>query len=76
MISGFARAVQVLGDERYLEVAEKAARFIKQHLYKSERGGVLLRSAYRDQEGSVMILGLNIPTSSVTTHPSLEHRNM
>jgi uncharacterized protein YyaL (SSP411 family) len=33
MISGFARAAQVLGEERYVAAAEKAASFLRSHLY-------------------------------------------
>jgi hypothetical protein len=41
MISAFARAYQVLGDERYLRAAERAAHFV---LGEMVRDGVLLRT--------------------------------
>ena len=44
MISAFAKAGQTLGDARYLEAAQKSARFIKAELWKDGR---LLRS-YRE----------------------------
>ncbi|MCH8327244.1 MAG: thioredoxin domain-containing protein [Candidatus Marinimicrobia bacterium] len=48
MISAFARAHQVLGDEKYLKSAEKASQFILDNLYHS-KNKVLLRR-YRDGE--------------------------
>ena len=51
MISAFARAHQILGDEQYLVVAEKAARFVVQELY-DQNDEVLLRR-YRDGEGGL-----------------------
>ena len=50
MISGFARAAQVLQDSAHLDRAVAAAHFIKQHLYKAETG-VLVRNGYRDSNG-------------------------
>ena len=44
MIAGMARAYQVLRDEKYLESARKAARFIKTNLAK---GGSRLQRSYR-----------------------------
>ncbi len=43
MISAFARAAQVLGDDASLATARRAADFIRQNLYR-EKEGVLLRS--------------------------------
>ena len=51
MISGFAHAHQVLGDPAYLERATAAAQFVRTHLYNPEKG-VLIRNAYRDNNGS------------------------
>ena len=48
MVSAFARAHQVLGDERYREAAERAGQFILDRLYRPG-GGELLRR-YRDGE--------------------------
>jgi len=48
MISAFARAHQVLGDEKYRKAAERAARFVRTKL-DSERTKTLLRR-YRDGE--------------------------
>lgn len=53
MISAFARAYQVLGNSEYLESAEKAADFIRKHLYKDSEG-ILLR---RHRAGSSAIEG-------------------
>lgn len=50
MISGFARAAQVLRGSEYLKLAEKAATFIKENLYNKETG-MLVRNAYRDTKG-------------------------
>jgi uncharacterized protein YyaL (SSP411 family) len=46
MITGFARAFQVLQEPRYLQAAQRAAAFLQQHLY----GRRLLRS-YREGAG-------------------------
>jgi hypothetical protein len=48
MISAYARAHQVLGDETYLRMAEKAADFIQDNLYDKKTKQLLRR--YRDQE--------------------------
>jgi uncharacterized protein YyaL (SSP411 family) len=37
MISAYARAAQVLDDARYLEIATRAANFLREHLYDSSR---------------------------------------
>ena len=46
MISGFARAAQVLGEDVYLKRAIKAADFVRKYLY-DEKTGQLLRSCYK-----------------------------
>ena len=51
MISGFARAYQVLGNEADLTAAIAAARFLRAHLYDEGRG-VLLRR-YRDGAAAI-----------------------
>jgi len=51
MISAFARAYQVLQNERYLVIATGAAQFIREHLYR-EKDGVLLRR-YRAGEAAI-----------------------
>ncbi len=43
MISGYARAAQVLDDARYLEIATRGANFLRQNLYDSSRK-ILYRS--------------------------------
>lgn len=53
MISGFARAAQILDDATYLDRAVRAAQFIRTHLYKVETG-VLIRNGYRDDSGYVV----------------------
>lgn len=50
VISAFARASQVLGEEAYLKCARLAARFIRTHLY---RDGRLIRS-YREGAGPAL----------------------
>ncbi|KFM60354.1 Spermatogenesis-associated protein 20, partial [Stegodyphus mimosarum] len=52
MISGFARAAQVLQDSKYSQYAMDAAQFLYKHLYNSETD-CLLRSAYKGDHGSV-----------------------
>jgi uncharacterized protein YyaL (SSP411 family) len=49
MISAFARAAQILGDDAYLESANRAANFVRTHL---TRDGALVRS-YRDGASDV-----------------------
>ncbi len=51
MISGFARAYQVLGEDAYLASARAAADFIRGHLYDA-KSGVLLRR-YRQGEAGI-----------------------
>jgi len=51
MISAFARAYQVLGDGAYRESAERAAAFVRLHLYEAETGR--LHRRYRDGEAAV-----------------------
>lgn len=52
MISGFARAGQVLGEEVYTLRAIKAADFIRKNLYDKDTKE-LLRSCYRENENEV-----------------------
>nr|CAB3266516.1 spermatogenesis-associated protein 20 [Phallusia mammillata] len=52
MISGFSRAACVTGETRYSEVATKAARFIREHLYDVTKQ-TLLRSCYCGEDNSV-----------------------
>lgn len=53
MISGLARAAQVLGEDVYEKRAAKAAEFVRKHLYDA-KSGKLLRSCYRGDSGEVM----------------------
>ena len=53
MISGLARAAQVLGEDVYEKRAAKAAEFVRKHLF-DEKSGKLLRSCYRGEGGEVM----------------------
>ena len=46
MISAYARAAQVLDDPHYLEIATRAARFVRSNLYE-EKSKLLYRN-YRD----------------------------
>src|SRR5205809_642593 len=46
MISGYARAAQVLDDARYLEIATRAAKFLRENLYDSSR-----KILYRNYRG-------------------------
>uniref|UniRef100_A0ABM0LYJ4 Spermatogenesis-associated protein 20-like n=1 Tax=Saccoglossus kowalevskii TaxID=10224 RepID=A0ABM0LYJ4_SACKO len=52
MISGFARAGQVLHNAEYTESALKAANFIRTYMYNVDTG-CLLRSSYVDEGGDV-----------------------
>ena len=51
MISGFARAAQVFDDPKYVAAAEKAARFLRTHLYNADRK-TLVRN-YREAPSAV-----------------------
>ncbi len=51
MISALARAYDALRDAKYRELAEDAARFVKNQLYDSDKKK-LLRS-YREEPGEV-----------------------
>ncbi len=51
MITALARASQVLEDDRYLEAARKAARFLKAHLWDPDSGTLSRR--YRAGEGGI-----------------------
>ena len=51
MISAFARAYQILGIDIYRESAERAATFVRQHLYASATGRLYRR--YREGEAAV-----------------------
>ena len=51
MISGFARAAQVLGDAVYVQAAEDAADFIKSRLYDPQHG--TLKRRYRRGETGI-----------------------
>src|SRR5256714_680359 len=51
MISAFAKAAQILGDGRYLEVATRAVKFLRSELY-DESGKVLFRN-YREGRSAV-----------------------
>lgn len=50
MISAFAKAAQVLGDPRYLDIARAAASFLRANLFSPE--GILLRR-WRDGEAAI-----------------------
>ncbi|CAN8003424.1 unnamed protein product [Ixodes hexagonus] len=52
MVSGFATAAKVLGHKAYADRALKAVAFLRQHLYDADQK-LLLRSAYRGQDGTV-----------------------
>ncbi|XP_005999653.1 spermatogenesis-associated protein 20 [Latimeria chalumnae] len=52
IISGFARAGVVLGDKGYIQRAEKAAQFLRDHMFDPVSGR-LLRSSYQGVENSV-----------------------
>ncbi|KAG8195374.1 hypothetical protein JTE90_001391 [Oedothorax gibbosus] len=60
MISGFARAAQVLQDEKYVESAMRAARFVRKYLY-NEESNCLLRSAYKGENDTVAQILYPIP---------------
>ncbi len=63
MIAAFAKGYQVLGEEKYLRVAQESASFIKQHLWQSEnllrryRAGEAAHEACAD-DYSYLICGL------------------
>src|SRR5207302_3583835 len=51
MISAFAKAAAVLGEERYLAVARRAADFVAGHMYDAKSG--VLRRRYRDGDAAI-----------------------
>ncbi|NLF15668.1 MAG: thioredoxin domain-containing protein, partial [Lentisphaerae bacterium] len=51
MISAYARAFQVLGDEAYLSAARAAAGAVRERLYDEQRG--VLRRCYRGSEAAI-----------------------
>src|SRR5437588_4642280 len=51
MISAYARAAQVLDDPRYLEIATRAARFVRSNLYE-EKSKLVYRN-YRDGRSDI-----------------------
>lgn len=53
MISGFARAGAAVGNEKYVELATDAAKFVKRYLF-DENNGLLLRSCYRGEEDRIL----------------------
>nr|XP_033816049.1 spermatogenesis-associated protein 20 isoform X1 [Geotrypetes seraphini] len=52
MISGFARSGAILGEKEYIQRAEQAATFLKNHMFIAD-SGKLLRSCYGGKEHSV-----------------------
>ncbi|KAK6478405.1 spermatogenesis-associated protein 20 isoform X1 [Huso huso] len=52
MVSGFARVGAVLGEKVFIERAEKAAHFLRDHLFDAA-SGKMLRSCYRGEEMGV-----------------------
>lgn len=52
MISGFARAAQVLQEPEYAQYALDAAQFVNKYLYNAQ-SGCLLRSAYKGSDGTI-----------------------
>src|SRR4030095_12724423 len=51
MVSAYARAAQVLDDSRYLEVATRAANFLRRNLYEEKRK--LLYRSYREGRSNI-----------------------
>jgi uncharacterized protein len=51
MISGFAKAAQILNEPRYLAAAQRAAAFILTRMYSAETG--VLQRRYRDGEAAI-----------------------
>jgi len=53
MISGFARAGTAVKNERYIELATDAAKFVERYLF-DRNNNVLLRSCYRGEDDKIM----------------------
>jgi len=53
MISAYAKAGQVLGDDSYTERALQAVQFLRAHMFQSA-SGVLLRSCYACSSGDTV----------------------
>src|SRR4030095_9149940 len=51
MVSAYARAAQVIDDSRYLEIATRAANFLRRNLYE-EKSKLLYRS-YREGRSNI-----------------------
>jgi len=51
MISAYARAAQVIGEPRYLEIATRAANFVRTKLY--DPSGKILYRSYRQGRGNI-----------------------
>jgi uncharacterized protein YyaL (SSP411 family) len=51
MISAFAKAAQVLGEDRYARAAERAIQFLLKHLYQPSDGSLLRR--FRDGDAAI-----------------------
>ncbi|XP_054711085.1 spermatogenesis-associated protein 20-like [Uloborus diversus] len=60
MISGFAKASQVLQEKEYAQYAMDAAQFLHKHLYNPQTE-CLLRSAYKGSNGSIAQILTPIP---------------
>jgi uncharacterized protein YyaL (SSP411 family) len=58
MISGLSKAYEAICDEAILERAEKAASFLKEHMYNAQTG-TLLRCCYHE-DGSVSHMSVNV----------------
>lgn len=52
MISGLCKAYEAVCDEAILKRAEKAASFLKEHMYNKQTG-TLLRCCYQGEDGSI-----------------------
>lgn len=53
MISGFARAGAAVRNDKYVELATDAAKFVERYLFDKNKG-VLLRSCYRGEDDRIM----------------------
>lgn len=53
MISGFARAGIATQNEKYIQLAVDAAKFVERYLFDKDKD-VLLRSCYRGEDDKIM----------------------
>lgn len=70
MISGFARAGTAVKNEKYIELATDAAKFVERYLF-DRNNSVLLRSCYRGEDDKIMQTWVLLSYFCITTRELL-----